>query len=347
MKAIKKGSVITLIGLYVLTIPFFNALNVTSYDNNQILGHFGESTTLFTYSSYIPVFAMLAFVPLGIKIGKQIPIRTLVLTACFFSILFNTACLYTTNIYWFTFWRSLVAIVSITGIFATLIPIILKYNPTFNMAIMYGVIQFIQKGSQHLYQYIGVQFSSLYDWTFSIYFLNINFMICIFLAWLFYKKDITPLKTNFQFDWRGWFILIFFLTLILFLCTEGQSRNWLSDPKINLAFAFMVILIGIYFIHVRFTDEPIIDPSVYKYKNVVFGSFLFFYIGIMNGTGIVITNFMSGILGFDTLYISHTHLPILIGLAIAIPLSTYLLYKKIYLATIWILGFACFGMFHI
>ncbi|WP_427874771.1 hypothetical protein [Flavobacterium sp. MMS24-S5] len=41
MFAGKKGSVFTLTGLYILTIPFFNGLNVTTYDNSQILGHFG------------------------------------------------------------------------------------------------------------------------------------------------------------------------------------------------------------------------------------------------------------------------------------------------------------------
>jgi len=343
----KKGSVFTLIGLYFLTIPFFNALNVTSYDSSQILGHFGASTTVFAYSSYIPFFAMLGFVPLGLKIAKQIPVRTLILSASFLSLLFNSASLYTGSIYWFTFWRSLLAIISIVGIFASMLPILLKYNPTFNMPIMYGIIQFIQKGSQQIYQYIGVQFSSLHDWTFSVYFLNINFLVCIMLAWYFYKADVAPMKSQFQFDWRGWIVLMLFFVLVLFICAEGQTRNWLSDTKITMAFAFLIILTGVYLLHVRFTSSPIIDPDVFKYKNVVLGTFLFFYIGMMNGTGSVVTGFMTNVLGFDSLYEARTHLAILVGLFLSIPLSTYLLYKRIYLATIWIAGFACYGMFHI
>lgn len=347
MAALKKGGIFNLVGLYILTIPFFNALNTTAYDNSQILGHFGESTTIFTYSSYIPVFAMLAFLPLGLKIGKQIPVRTLILSACFLSILFNTASLYATHILWFTFWRSLLAIISIIGIFASMIPIILKYNPAFNMAIMYGIIQFILQGSQHIYKYLGAQFTSFYDWTFSIYFLNINFLVGIVLAWYFYKKDVAPLKGRFQFDWRGWVIMMLFFIIILFLCAEGQTRNWFSDPMISIAVALLLILAGIYLFHVRFTKEPLIDPDVFKYKNVVIGSFLFFYIGLMNGTGSVVTGFMSNVIGFDGVYQARTHLALLIGIFMAIPLSTYLLYKKIYLATIWIAGFACYGMYHI
>ncbi|TRX42787.1 efflux MFS transporter permease [Flavobacterium restrictum] len=347
MFAGKKGSVFTLVGLYILTIPFFNALNVTAYDNSQILGHFGESTTIFTYSSYIPVFVMLAFMPLGMRIAKQMKVRTMILSACFLAILFNTASLYATNIYWFTFWRSLLAVISIIGIFASMIPILMKYNPAFNMPIMYGIIQFILQGSSHIYKYLGAQFTSVYDWTFSIYFLNINFLIGIILAWIFYRKDVAPMKGKFQFDWRGWIILIFFFTIILFICAEGQSRNWLSDSKITIAFASLLLLIGVYLFHVRFTKEPIIDPDVFKYKNVVMGTFLFFYIGLMNGTGSIVTGYMSGVLGFDGVYQARTHLAILIGLFIAIPLSTYLLYKKIYLATIWIAGFACYGIYHI
>jgi len=347
MVAFKKGSVFILVGLYFLTIPFFNALNVTTYDNSQILGHFGSSTTVFTYSSYIPVFMMMAFLPLGLKIGKQIPVRTLILSVSFLSILFNTASLFSVSIYWFTFWRSLLAMASVIGIFATMLPIVLKYNPTFNMAIMYGIMQFIMQGSQHLYKYIGVYFTSIYDWTFSIHFLNFNFFVGIILAWIFYRKDVAPMKGKFQFDWRGWSILILFFIVILFICSEGQTRNWFVDPMISLAFAILLLLLSIYFLHVRFTENPIINTDVFKYKNVVFGSFLFFYTGLMNGTGSVVTGFMTNVLGFDSIYVASIHLAILLGLCIAIPLSTYLLYKRIYLATIWIVGFACYGMFHL
>jgi DHA2 family multidrug resistance protein len=347
MIAGNKGSVFTLVGLYLLTIPFFNALNVTSYDNSQILGHFGASTTVFTYSTYIPFFAMLGFLPLGLKIGKQIKVRTLILSVSFLSIICNTASLYATTIQWFTFWRTLLAILSIIGILASMIPIILKYNPVFNMPILYGIIQFIMQGSKQLYQYFGVQMTNIYDWTFGVYFLNINFLIAILLAWYFYKKDVAPMKSPFQFDWRGWLIMLLFFVVILFLCAEGQTRNWLSDPKVAMVFAFLLIIVGIYLFHVRFTKEPIINPDIYKYKNVVFGSFIFFYTGMMNGTGGIVTGFMTNILGFDSIYVARTHLAILIGLFIAIPLSTYLLYKRIYLATIWITGFACYGFYHI
>ena len=214
------------------------------------------------------------------------------------------------------------------------------------MPILYGIIQFIMQGSKQLYQYFGTQMTSIHDWTFGVYFLNVNFLLAIVLAWIFYKKDVAPMKSPFQFDWRGWLIMLLFFVVILFLCAEGQTRNWLSDPKVAMALAFLLIIIGIYLIHVRFTKNPIINPDVYKYTNVVFGSFLYFYIGMMNGTGSVVTGFMTNILGFDSIYVARTHLAILIGLFIAIPLSTYLLYKRIYLATIWVMGFACYGMYH-
>jgi DHA2 family multidrug resistance protein len=346
MASIKKGSVFTLIGLYLLTIPFFNALNVTSYDNSQILGHFGASTTVFTYSTYIPFFAMLGFLPLGLKIGKQVKLRTLILSVSFLSIICNTASLYATTIQWFTVWRSLLAILSIIGIFASMIPILLKYNPVFNMPILYGIIQFILQGSKQLYQYFGTQMTSIHNWTFGVYFLNVNFLLAILLAWVFYKKDVAPMKSPFRFDWRGWLMMLLFFIVILFLCAEGQTRNWLSDHKVAMAFAFLLIIIGIYLIHVRLTKDPIINPDMYKYRNVVFGSFLFFYTGMMNGTGSIVTGFMTNILGFDSIYVARTHLAILIGLFIAIPLSTYLLFKRIYLATLWVTGFACYGMYH-
>ena len=342
----KKGSVFTLTGLYILTIPFFNGLNVTTYDNSQILGHFGPSTTVFSYAVYIPIFVMLAFLPLGLKLGKQIKVRTMILSVSFLSLIFNTASLFAPTIAWFVLCRSLLAMVSVIGIFASMVPILLKYNPALNMALLYGIFQFIQKGSQHLYQYLGAHFVSFHNWTFGIYFLNVNFLICILLAWYFYKADVAPMKTKFQFDWRGWIILILFFAIILFLCAEGQTRNWFSDPKITLAFAVLFIVAGIYLLHVRFTAEPLINPDVYKFKNVIPGAFLMFYIGIINGTGSVVTGYMTNILGFDSVLGAVTHLSLLIGLCISIPLSTYLLYKRIYLATIWVIGFTCYGIYH-
>jgi DHA2 family multidrug resistance protein len=194
---------------------------------------------------------------------------------------------------------------------------------------------------------MGAKFTNIHDWTFAVYFLNINFFICIILAWIFYKADVAPMKTKFQFDWRGWLIIILFFTVILFLCTEGQIRNWFSDAKISIAVASLVVLIGIYLLHVRFTKDPIIDPDVYKHKNVVIGVILFFYIGVINSTGSIVTGFMGNILGFDSVYSATTHLALFAGILLSIPLSTYLLYKKIFLATIWTLGFAFYGLYHI
>ena len=81
---------------------------------------------------------------------------------------------------------------------------------------MYGIMQFIMQGSQHIYKYIGVYFTSIYDWTFSIHFLNFNFFVGIILAWIFYRKDVAPMKGQFQFDWRGWGIMILFFAIMLF-----------------------------------------------------------------------------------------------------------------------------------
>ena len=55
------------------------------------------------------------------------------------------------------------------------------------------------------------------------------------------------------------------------------------------------------FTYVKWTYEQMCKYDVYKYKNVVFGSLLFFYTGMMNGTGSIVTGFMTNILGFDSI----------------------------------------------
>jgi DHA2 family multidrug resistance protein len=56
---------------------------------------------------------------------------------------------------------------------------------------------------------------------------------------------------------------------------------------------------------------------------------------------------MGGILGFDDLYMASTHLYILVGLVLSIPLCTYMLYKRVYLGVAAIFGCLGFTIFHL
>ncbi len=198
-----RGEGFRITGLYLLIIPFLNALNATGYVNPQIQGYFGASGTEFMYMNLIPVFTLLAGLPLALELTKQFPIRSLMLTIVMISIGLNTCSAYTDNIWWYTFFRSALAFVTIFGIVAAIAPIVMRYNPAFNMAIMYGIVQFIIQGSSHLYKFLGAHFAQIYDWRTSLLLLNINFFLCIILTWIFLKKDNAPFKKPFKFDFIG------------------------------------------------------------------------------------------------------------------------------------------------
>lgn len=342
-----RGELLRITGLYLLIVPFLNVLNATAYENAQIQGYFGVSSTQFMYMNLIPVFTLIAGIPLALEIAKQIKLRTLLYTVIIFSLVLNSASAFAPNFYLYILFRSLLAFLSIMGIFGTLFPIIMRYNPAFNMAILYGIVQFIIQGSSLLYKYFGAQVAHIYDWRTSIMMVNLNFLLCFVLTLVFVKKDVAPLKTPFLFDFRGWLILILFFTPILFLTAEGQIREWYSDRGIKMATALILIVIGIYAIHLKFSQNPLIDFKVFKYKNVVIGSVFFFLIGVLNNTGSVILGFMSGILGFDDLYQARTHLTVFVGILISIPLCTWLLYKRVYLRIISVSGFLAFGIYHL
>jgi DHA2 family multidrug resistance protein len=130
------------------------------------------------------------------------------------------------------------------------------------------------------------------------------------------------------------------------MAAEGQNREWFSDSKIILAMAILLTVAGAYVMYARNAANPLIDLEVFKYKNVVLGTLFYFLIGLANGTGNVITGFMAGLLGFSDLYIAGTHLYILVGLIISIPLCTYMMYKRVYLNTAAIFGFLAFTFYH-
>lgn len=347
MLRLKKGDVFKATGLYLLIIPFLNALNATGYETSQLQGHFGASGVEFMYLNLIPIFVMLAGLPLALELAKLFPLKSMLLSITMASIILNTASAYAPNMFWFVTFRSLLSFCSIFGIVAALIPIVMLYNPKLNMAIMYGIVQFIIQGSSNLYKYLGAQFATIYDWRTSLFMLNINLFLAILLTFVFIRKNVVLGKQPLSFDFKGWIFLILFFLPILFLAAEGQNREWFSDSKISLAVAMILVVIGTYIFYARNTEKPLIDLNVYRYKNVALGTLLFFLIGLSNGTGSVIMAYMGGLLGFDDLYIARTHLYILIGLVISIPFCTCLLYKRIYLSIAAIFGFLAYTVYHL
>ncbi len=343
----KKGELLRITGLYLLIVPFLNVLNASAYENQQIQGHFGVSSTTFMYMNLVPVFVLIAGLPLALELAKQFKLRSLIYSIILLSILLNTGSIYSPNFIWFILFRSLLAFFSILGIFAAIVPIVMHYNPNLNMAVMYGIIQFIIQGSSHLYKYLGANFAHIYDWRTSLMLININFLFCFVLALIFIKKDVAPFKQAFRFDFRGWFLILLFLAPIVFFTAEGQIREWYNDSGIGIATAMLIIVAAIYLLHAKFCNSALINLAVYKYRNVVIGTLFFFFIGILNNTGSIITGFMSGILGFDDLYQARSHLAVLLGVSISIPVCTFLLFHRVYLRVTAIAGFLAFGLYHL
>ncbi|MEO8150409.1 MAG: MFS transporter, partial [Bacteroidia bacterium] len=295
--AYKKGELLKVTGLYLLIIPFLNALNATGYESSQIQGHFGASSVEFMYINLVPVLVMLAGIPLAMELAKKFPLKSMMLCITVASIILNSCSAYAPDIFWFIVCRSLLSFCTIFGIVAALIPIVLLYNPKLNMAIMYGIVQFLIQGSSNLYKFLGAQFSNIYDWRTSLLMLNLNFLLCILLTFVFIRKDVALGKQPFSFDFKGWIFMLLFFMPILFMAAEGQNREWFSDSKVTLAAAMLLVVTGSYIFYARRHPNPLIDLNVYKYKNVVIGSLFFFLIGLANGTGSVIMGYMAGLLG--------------------------------------------------
>ncbi|MBP9881959.1 MAG: MFS transporter [Chitinophagales bacterium] len=343
----KKGDLLKVTGLYLLIIPFLNALNATGYVSSQIQGHFGASSVEFMYMNLIPVFATIAGLPLALELSRKFRLKSMMLCITIAAIILNSCSAYTPGIFLFTLCRSLLSFCTIFGIVAALIPIVMIYNPKLNMAIMYGIVQFLIQGSSNVYKFLGAQFSNLYDWRTSLLLLNINFLLCILLTFLFLRKDVALGKEPFKFDFKGWILLILFFLPILFLSAEGQNREWFNDSKVSLAFAIILAVTGAYLFYASKAEAPIINLKVYRYRNVAVGSLFFFLIGLVNGTGSVIMGYMAGLLGFDDLYIARTHLYILAGIIFSIPICTYMMYRRVYLNIAAIFGFLAFTIYHL
>ena len=141
--------------------------------------------------------------------------------------------------------------------------------------------------------------------------------------------------------------MILFLLPVLFLTAEGQNRGWFTDRGVITAVVVLLVIAGLYAVYAKYAERPLIDLKVFTYRNVAIGTLLYFLTGAMNGTGSIITGFMGGILGFDDLYMARTHLFIFIGLAVSVPVCTWMLYRRLHISLVVISGFFAFALYHL
>jgi hypothetical protein len=120
----------------------------------------------------------------------------------------------------------------------------------------------------------------------------------------FLRKNVSPPKKPFSFDFKGWGIMILFLLPVLFLAAEGQNREWFTDRGVITAVISLLVIAGLYAVYAKYAEHPLIDLKVFTYRNVAIGTLLYFLTGAMNGTGSIVTGFIGGILGFDDLYMA-------------------------------------------
>src|SRR5688572_9034852 len=90
---------------FFLVMVFTNALlmNIIGYDMSQVQGHFGATPEEFQLSIQLPFAIMLILVPLAMGLTSRLPLQPLFLFSGLATAFFYMACLFSPDIYWFTF----------------------------------------------------------------------------------------------------------------------------------------------------------------------------------------------------------------------------------------------------
>jgi len=131
-----------------LMVIFSNALlmNIVGFDMNHVQGHFGASVQDLQLSIQLPFAILLVVVPIAMAVVFGLQFRHVFTASGVATAFFYLGCLFAPTIYWFTFFKALLCISGVLALLCSVIPVMLTYNPTFKMPMLFAIIYSIVFG---------------------------------------------------------------------------------------------------------------------------------------------------------------------------------------------------------
>ena len=332
-----------------LVVIFTNALlmNVVGYDMTHVQGHFGASVQDLQLSIQLPFAILLIVLPVTIALAFSLPLQPTFGCAGLATAFFYIGCLLAPTIYWFTFFKALLCISALLALLCSIIPMMLTYNPKFNMPMLFAIIYSVVFGLGDICKFLGTYIISAFNWEYGfLLFIALIFVAVIMVSVFFKRERVLPKpKGGGSLDVPGLSLLLALFVGLTVILVKGPNEHWFESPLIQGMAAFCLILTGIYILYAAHIKKAYVQLEVFTYKNTLIGGFFLTAAGFLLSTSGALNGLM-GLSGFNNIAMDQ---PICLrSLAEFLPIICVVAIKnKIYLSTIMALGFIALALFHL
>ena len=335
---------------FFLFVIFTNALlmNIVGYDMNQIQGHFGASAEELQLSIQLPFAILMLFVPIAMALSFSLQLRPLFMISGSATAFFYMGCLLAPTIYWFTFFKTLVCISGLLALLCSIIPIMLTYNPSFNMPMLFAIIYSVVFGLADIFKFLGTYIISRFNWEYGFLSFTSLILVAVAMVYIFFKKDrvLPKPQGGGSFDVPGFTLLLSLFVAIVFILIKGPNEHWFESNLIQGISAFCITLTGLYTLYASHKKKAYVQLEVFTYKNTLIGGFLFMAAGFLLSTGGALNGLM-GMSGFNNIAMGRAYLPEILGVVSASVICVAAIKNKVYLSSIMAMGFISLALFHL
>jgi DHA2 family multidrug resistance protein len=144
---------------------------------------------------------------------------------------------------------------------------------------------------------LGGYLAEAYNWRF-VFILILPMCGVSFLAVWLWVHDSGD-RSEMRLDWTGFLMFSVAITCAQLMLDRGEREDWLESYEIWAYLALVIVAIWVFIVHTVTTDNPFINPKLFKDRNFSIGLFLVFVYGMVNITPtVMIPTMLQNLMGY-------------------------------------------------
>ncbi len=144
---------------------------------------------------------------------------------------------------------------------------------------------------------LGGYLAEAYNWRF-VFILILPMCGVTFLAVWLWVHD-TGGRSATRLDWTGFLMFSVAITCAQLMMDRGEREDWLESYEIWAYLTLVAVALWIFIVHTVTTDNPFINPKLFRDRNFSIGLFLVFVYGMVNITPtVMIPTMLQNLMGY-------------------------------------------------
>jgi len=253
-----------------------------------------------------------------LRLKMRFTSKTALLACCIGLIVCNLICLYTLNLFLLVTVCFIAGMLKMWATFECNSTIQLWITPTRDMPIFFSYVYFlvqgviIMGGATQMYLALFTNFQYV-----NYLVIGVLLIMVALILLIFNNNRIMPAFPLFGIDWFGGFMWGLIMLCINYIFIYGHHLDWYDSSKIQIATAFLVILIGLNVYRASFIRHPFIALKTFTYKAVWQTVLLYFIIDVLIAPAHLVEHiYFDAVLGYDVTHLNDIHLISWSGVAI-------------------------------